>query len=469
MSERIRSPRYARSDVRPGILHFGVGNFHRSHQAMYVDALLDAGVSRDWGIIGVGLLPGDTAMAEALRAQDFSYTLVERAGDGSTNAREIRSIIDYIHAPSEPHRLKEALVSPDIRIVSLTITEGGYNTSDATGEFDTANPAILADAESENPTTIFGALAAGLHARRACGIPPFTIASCDNILENGEVTRRALVAFARLAYDAEFAEWINAEVSFPSCMVDRITPVTGDNERALVRTRYGIDDAWPVICEPFAQWVIEDDFPGGRPPWETVGAQVVTDVSPYEKLKLRLLNGSHQALAHEGLIRGHTFVHDAVADPAVAHLIHDYMSEAAETLDATPGIDIAEYRSQLVARFANPHIGDTLARLATNASDRIPKFLVPVALDRVHRNQPALACAAVVAGWAASRLPTALAGPSIPDRHLDAVTAAALGALDDPTVFLEDSDWFGDLADDAEFVRAFCDSHRGFVRRLRLG
>lgn len=452
-----------RRRVTPGILHFGVGNFHRSHQAMYLDRLIRRGEADDWGIVGVGLLPRDARMGEVLRAQDFTYTLVERSADGTMAGTRIGSIIDYLHAPADPRAVLETLASPEIRIVSLTITEGGYNTSDVTGEFDLANPDIVADAASSAPRTVFGVLAAGLRLRRERGVAPFTVVSCDNILGNGDVARRALVAFAGLAHGAEFADWIRDEVAFPNSMVDRITPVTTDAERELVRTAFGIDDAWPVVCEPFVQWVIEDRFTLGRPAWEEVGVQVVDDVEPYERMKLRLLNGSHQAMAYPGLLAGYDHVHEAVTDPRVRELVERYMrDEAAPTLAAVPGIDLAAYRSELMERFGNPFIRDTLRRLATDASDRVPKFLIPVARDRSAAGLASPAAAAVVAAWAAYARKALSSGAPLDDRNHDLVAAAISDAEAQPQRFLAHRDWFGDLADDEVFVAAFTEAFHAY-------
>lgn len=452
------APTYHRSELTPGILHFGVGNFHRSHQAMYLDRLLRRRLARDWGIVGVGLLPRDKRMGEILHSQDFTYTLAELASDGTTTGTQIGSIIDYLHAPSDPAGVHESLASPSIRIASLTITEGGYNTSDVTGEFDITNPEIIADATAETPRTIFGVLAAGVKLRRDRGVAPLTVLSCDNILGNGDVTRAALVAFARIAYNDEFADWIDTETSFPNSMVDRITPVTTDSERTLVRDRFGIDDGWPVVCEPFVQWVLEDRFPTGRPAWDEVGVQLVDDVAPYELLKLRLLNGSHQTMAYAGLLRGHTYVHEAMQDPTVVRLVEQYLDEAASTLQPVEGIDIPTYRGQLMDRFANPHIRDTLARLATDASDRIPKFIVPVARERLQRGLSSPAVAAVAAGWAA-QAHHELQNGELNDRKREQVADALTDTATIPASFLAQRDWFGELAGDgafaADFTRAF--------------
>jgi mannitol 2-dehydrogenase len=448
---------YDRGTVTVGIVHFGVGNFHRSHQAMYLDQLLRHGKAFDWGICGIGVLPGDVAMRDALRAQDFEYTLVERRPDGSAPATRIGSIIDFLHAPDELEAVLDRLADPATRIVSLTITEGGYNISDTTGEFDVANTAVAADAQpGAVPSTVFGIVVAGLRLRRDRGIPPFTVMSCDNIEGNGDVARGSFTAFARMV-DPELADWIARDVAFPNCMVDRITPVTTDTDRAWVRETFGIADAWPVISEDFIQWVLEDHFPMGRPAWEEVGVQLVEDVRPYELMKLRLLNASHQALAYSGLLSGFEFAHEGTADPVIAEYLRAYMDrEATPTLDPVPGVDLDAYKDRLIERFANPYVRDTLGRLATDASDRIPKWLVPVILDRCKAGLRSPLSASIVAGWAryAERC---VAGDPLPfrDRQEDAVRAAVARMAADPVGFLRNPDWFGDLADDLAFAEDF--------------
>jgi mannitol 2-dehydrogenase len=450
---------YDRSRITVGIVHFGVGNFHRSHQAMYLDRLLRRGEAAQWGICGVGVLPGDVAMRDALRGQGFEYTLVERHPDGAAPATRIGSIVDFLYAPDELETVLERLADPATRIVSLTITEGGYNISDVTGEFDVANPAVVADAQpGAAPSTVFGIVVAGLRRRRDRGIAPFTVMSCDNIEGNGHVARASFTAFARMA-DPELAEWIEREVSFPNCMVDRITPVTTDADRAWVHEQYGIDDAWPVLCEDFVQWVLEDEFPLGRPAWDEVGVQLVADVRPYELMKLRLLNASHQALAYAGLLSGYEFAHEGASDPAIAEYLRAYMDrEATPTLDPVPGVDLEAYKDRLIERFANPYVRDTLGRLATDASDRIPKWLVPVIFERRAAGERSPLSASVVAGWARYAERCA-AGDPLPfrDRQADAVHAAVARMADDPVGFLRNPDWFGDLADDPEFAADFRD------------
>ncbi|GMA25390.1 hypothetical protein GCM10025864_31490 [Luteimicrobium album] len=311
----VPTPAYDRTAVSTGIVHFGVGGFHRAHQAMYLDRLMGEGKALDWGICGVGVLPSDARMAGVMAAQDGLYTLVLKHPDGTWEPRVIGSIVEYLYAPDDPEAVVEKLADPATRIVSLTVTEGGYNFNQVTGEFDASNPDVVADlAPGATPRTVFGLVVEGLARRRARGVAPFTVMSCDNIQGNGQMARRTFGAFARLR-DPGLADWIDANVSFPSCMVDRITPVTTDDDRREIAERFGVEDAWPVVCEPFTQWVLEDRFPLGRPPYGDVGVQLVDDVEPYELMKLRLLNASHQALCYLGYLAGYRLAHDAAQDP----------------------------------------------------------------------------------------------------------------------------------------------------------
>lgn len=454
----VQQPEYVQSDVSPGIVHFGVGNFHRAHQAMYIDRLLSSGAVNDWSICGVGVLPGDIAMRDALRDGDMKYTLVERYPDGSAPARSIASITEYLFAPEDPEAVFEKLADPSVRIVSLTITEGGYNIDDDTGRFLADTPQVYADLQpGAVPSTVFGIVVEGLRRRRDRGIPAFTVMSCDNLPGNGDVARGSFTAFAELL-DTELAAWIAGEVSFPNSMVDRITPVTTDETREWVAETYGTHDAWPVVSEGFTQWVLEDNFSLGRPPYELVGVQLVEDVTPYEHLKLRLLNASHQAMAYFGYLMGYRYAHEAAADPLIARFLDAWMhDEAAPTLDPVPGIDVSEYETSLMERFANPYVRDTLLRLATDGSDRIAKFVVPVVQDRLASGDSVELAAGIVASWAAFARGVDETGEPIPfiDRQRTNVERAVARQVDDPVGFLRDPLIFGDLAEDPAFAGAF--------------
>ena len=363
----LRAP-YDRSRLTAGIVHLGVGGFHRAHQAVYVDALLQRGDHDDWAIHGVGVLPGDARMRDALQAHDGLYTLAVKHPGGAVEQRVVGALLGMDVAPEDVEAVVERMADPATRIVSLTVTEGGY----AVPERD--------------ELTWFRLVAESLARRRSRGIPAYTLMSCDNIRGNGEVAREALEA-----YGADLDG-----VRFPSSMVDRITPVTTEEDRQLLQA----EDPWPVVCEPWLQWVLEDDFALGRPAFEDVGVQVVDDVEPYELMKLRLLNGSHQAMAYLGHLAGFGYAHEVCADPLFVRFLRGFMAEVVPTLRPVPGIDLDAYQQALVERFANPAIRDTLARLCAESSARIPNWLTPAIRELLDAGRPVDRLALVVASWA---------------------------------------------------------------------
>ncbi len=451
-------PAYDRSGLSTGIVHFGVGGFHRAHQAMYIDRLLARGGAEQWGICGVGVLPGDRRMRDVLAQQQCRYTLSVLGPGDSWDTRVIGSIVEYRYAPDDPEAVLEKLADPATRIVSLTITEGGYGIDPATGDFDAASPWIAADLRPNAvPATVFGLVAEALARRRERGLAPFTVMSCDNIEGNGEVARRAFGTFARLR-DPALGDWVAERVRFPNSMVDRITPVTPPDAEGEILRRYGFRDRWPVITEPFTQWVLQDSFSLSRPALEEVGVQVVDDVAPYELMKLRLLNASHQALAYFGRLCGYRAVSDAARDPLFERFLLRYMGdEAVPTLRPVPGVDLARYRRTLVERFANPAIPDTIARLCAETSDRIPKFVLPVIRERLAAGGEIDCAAAIVASWAryAEGIDEQGAPIEVVDRLRDRLMPLARLQRAEPTAFLGDRAVFGDLIDQPRFVRAY--------------
>jgi len=457
-SDRLPAPAYDRDLVTPGVVHVGVGGFHRAHQAMYHDRLMNEGAALDWGICGVGVMPEDRRMKEVLDAQDGLYTLVLKHSDGTYEPRVIGSIVEYLFAPDDPEAVIERMATESTRIVSLTITEGGYNINDATGEFDVANPDVIHDLEpGAVPRTTFGMITEALRRRRKHGLPPFTVMSCDNLPGNGELTRRVFTAFARLR-ELELGEWVEREVCFPNAMVDRITPVTTDDDRFEVRERFGIEDLWPVVCEPYTQWVLEDAFTAGRPAYEEVGVQVVGRVEPYELMKLRLLNGSHQAMCYFGYLAGYRLVHEAAQDPLFQAFLLGYMDkEATPTLAPVPGVDLDGYKHTLIERFSNPEVRDTIARLCAQSSDRIPKWLLPVVRQQLAADGEIKRSAAVVASWARYAEGVDERGEPIEvvDRLASRLTQLARRQQEDPDAFIKNRDVFGDLADAKRFVTAY--------------
>jgi mannitol 2-dehydrogenase len=451
-------PGYDRTEVTPGIVHFGVGGFHRAHQAMYLDRLMNDGKALDWGIVGVGVLPQDRRMYDVLSAQDHLYTLVVKHPDGQLEPRLIGSIVDYLFAPDDPEAVLARMTDPATRIVSLTITEGGYHVNQVTGELDASDPALAADLEpGATPGSVFGFIVEALRRRRAAGVPPFTVMSCDNIPGNGHVARKMIAGFAQLK-DPAMAEFLRTEVRFPNCMVDRITPVTTDADREALASRFGVEDGWPVVCEPFTQWVLEDDFGGLRPPYEEVGVQIVEDVEPYELMKLRLLNASHQALAYLGFLAGYRYAHEVCQDKLFVDFLLAYMdNEGTPTLPPVPGVDLDRYKHQLIERFANPEVRDTLARLCAESSDRIPKWLLPVVREQLAAGRDITRSVLVVASWARYAEAVDEQGQPIEvvDRLRDKLVERAQHNREDPLVFISDPDLFGDLASDERFVTPY--------------
>ena len=404
----VAAPRYDRTAITPGIVHLGVGAFHRAHQAVYVDDCLAAG-ERDWGILGASLQSASTA--DALRPQGGLYTLAER-GSGGERLRVIGSIEKVLVAPHDPGKLLDALADPGIRIVTLTITEKAY-LRNAAGDLDAAHPDIVADlADPARPRTAHGFLVEALARRRAAGMAPFTILSCDNLPSNGATLHRLLVQFAARR-DATLAKHVEL-VSCPSSMVDRIVPATTDTDRARVSQSLGVEDAWPVMTEPFRQWVIEDDFSAGRPGWERFGVQMVRDVRPFEEMKLRLLNGAHSSIAYLGLLAGHDTVAKSFGDPAIRGFVQALWAEAAPTLPKDAGLDTTAYTEALTERFDNTALQHRTAQIANDGSQKLPQRIIGTALDRLSAGAGADTLMLAVAAWIRT---AELRGTKLPSGH----------------------------------------------------
>ncbi|KGM07983.1 Multiple polyol-specific dehydrogenase [Methylophaga thiooxydans] len=396
----ITYPTYDRSKVKCGIVHVGVGGFHRSHEAFYTDELLGLGASADWGICGVGLREADRKLRDILKSQDYLYTLIVKHPDGKTENRVIGSLVDFLMGCDDPVSVIDRMASPETKIVSLTITEGGYNVDPVTGEFDFSTTGAKHDLENPlQPKLVFGFLTSALRKRRDAGIPAFTVQSCDNIQHNGNLTRKMLLGFAR-EQDPELAKWIEREVCFPNGMVDRITPVTTAADMDYLTSQKSLRDDWPVTCEPFTQWVIEDKFSNGRPEWEAVGAQFVPDVTPYEKMKLRLLNAGHSVLGLLGSIHGFESIDECASNELFAKYLRAFMdSEATPVLDAVEGVDLDDYKDTLLERFSNPNIKDNLARICLESSSKLPVFLIPTITENLKQGGSIKYATLVIAAW----------------------------------------------------------------------
>lgn len=449
-------PAYRRDQLTAGILHFGVGNFHRAHQAIYLHELFNLGRDLDFAIVGAGVMPSDRLMKEKLEAQDYLTTVVEQ--DNNRSAATVTGpMIDILTAP-DYDRIIAALADPAIRIVSMTITEGGYFIDPATGAFDPKHPAMVADAaDPAHPKSVFGLIIAGLKARRAAGQPPFTVMCCDNIPGNGEVTEATVTGLAKLS-DPDFAHWIHENVAFPNSMVDRITPATGEREISITHDTYAIEDNWPVFCEEFKQWVMEDRFPLGRPALEEVGVTFVADVAPYELMKLRILNGGHAAIAYPAALMDIHFVHEAMENPLVKSFLEKLeRDEIIPIVPPVPGADLNDYFQLIDRRFSNPKIGDTIPRLAQDGSNRQPKFILPSTADRLAKGLDVVGLALVSALWCRYFEGQSDSGKAITfnDPNAERLHATALRSKQEPLAFLELSDIFGSVGTDPLFRQRF--------------
>lgn len=449
-------PAYRRDQLTPGILHFGVGNFHRAHQAIYLHELFNLGRDLDFAIVGAGVMPSDRLMKEKLAAQDYLTTVVEQ--DNNRSAATVTGpMIDILTAP-DYDKIIAALADPAIRIVSMTITEGGYFIDPATGAFDPKHPAMVADAaDPAHPKSVFGLIIAGLKARSAAGLAPFTVMCCDNIPGNGEVTEATVTGLAKLS-DPDFAHWIHENVAFPNSMVDRITPATGEREISITRDTYAIEDNWPVFCEEFKQWVMEDKFPLGRPALEEVGVTFVADVAPYELMKLRILNGGHAAIAYPAALMDIHFVHEAMENPLVKAFLEKLeRDEIIPIVPPVPNTDLNDYFQLIDRRFSNPKIGDTIPRLAQDGSNRQPKFILPSTADRLAKGLDVVGLALVSALWCRYFEGQSDSGKAITfnDPNAERLHATALRSRQVPLAFLELSDIFGSVGTDPLFRQRF--------------
>lgn len=455
LNRSVRVPEYDRHEITNGIIHIGVGGFHRAHQALYLDNYFHENPRSEWGICGVGLLEFDQRMRDALRSQDCLYTLVERSPEGDS-ARVIGSITEYLFAPENRQAVIDALANPQCRIVTLTITEGGYYYLEGSGEFDVNHPTIQHDLQHPNePIGVYGFLTAALDQRRKQGLAPFTVLSCDNLQGNGNIVRTMLTQFAAMQ-NPELGRWIADQVTFPNCMVDRITPATTPPDIEMVREQFGIDDAFPVVAEPFLQWVVEDKFCAGRPELESVGVQFTDNVHPYEMMKIRLLNASHLLIGYIGSLAGYRYADEVMADPLIRQAVERLMVEVTPTLQPVPGIDLDQYKRTLIERFANPKIKDQLPRLCLNGSAKLPKWVLASVRDKLQQDGAIDYMSLTVAAWFRYLNGQDDQGQSITidDPMAEILSQRARAGGSDPTPLLSLSELFGDLSQTPRFVES---------------
>ncbi len=450
-------PTYDRSKLTPGIVHIGLGNFHRAHQAWYLHRLMENGQAQDWAIIGAGVRAYDKAQRQKMADQDFLTTLIQLDPDG-VSAEVVGPMVEYIPIEEGNSSLIAVMANPAIRIVSTTVTEGGYYVDPATNGFDSQHSDIRHDAENPNsPRTAFGAIVAALSKRRAVGAGPFTLQSCDNLQGNGAIMRQTVVSLARMS-DPDLADWIDQNCSFPNSMVDCIVPATGPNELALAR-EFGVDDQVPVTHEAFRQWVIEDDFCAGRPEWEQVGATISDRVHDFEAMKIRILNGGHQIIANVGELLSIETIAGCMAHPQVAALLRKVASEEiVPHVKPVPGMAPLAYVDLIAKRFSNPKIVDTTRRVAFDGSSRHPGFILPIVRDALASGDPLEGLALTEALWARMCAGTREDGSTITanDPVWDELVAVSLETKTNPMAWLEQRSFYGDLADHAAFADPFC-------------
>ncbi len=456
LPDTVAAPNYDRAKLTPGIVHIGCGNFHRAHMAVYLDDLFGLGKSHDWAIVGAGVRSGDARMRDTLAAQDFLSSVIELA-PGNFTARVIGAMTDFVPVEDGNGGLIAAMSDPAIRIVSLTVTEGGYFIDPDTDTFSSDHDDVRHDAQHPDaPRTAFGAIVRALSNRRKAGMPPFTVMCCDNLPHNGHVTHDAVVGVARQA-DPELADWIDANVSFPNAMVDRITPATGPREVALAKS-FGIDDAAPVTCEPFRQWVMEDKFPLGRPAFEAVGVTFSDRVDLFETMKIRILNGGHAIIAYPAGLAGIELVHEAMADrQIVAFLDAILTNEVLPIVPPVPGTDLNDYKILIIERFSNPEVADTVRRLCLDGSNRQPKFIIPSIRDAYRMGTPCDGLILLSALWCRYCHGEDETGAEIAanDPNWDMLTERAKAAKDTPSRWLSMSAVYGDLAGNEDFAMRF--------------
>ncbi len=456
LPSNVRVPSYKRADLSAGILHIGLGNFHRAHQAWYLHRLMDQGNAFDWAIVGAGVRSPDIAQREKLLSQDCLTTLIELDPSGKS-VEVIGSMIDYTPIDVDNAALIERMAKADIRIVAMTVTEGGYYVSSVDGTLDVSHPDIVHDAANpEHPRTAFGAIIRALKLRREAFGEPFTCQSCDNLQGNGDILRQTVIGLAQLS-DSQLAAWIEENVTFPNSMVDCIVPATGPNELELAKS-FGIDDAAPVTHENFRQWVIEDKFCNGRPDWDKVGATFTDNVHTYEAMKLRLLNAGHQVIATPAELLSVETIAECMAHPLIKGLFRKIeIDEIVPHVDSVPNISSVDYVDLIETRFANPEIRDTTRRVAFDGSSRHSGFLHPIIRDALNAGAPIEGLMLIEAMWARMCAGTREDGSIIQanDPSWDTLSSAALGAKSDPMVWLGQSQFYGDLGQNKRASECF--------------
>ena len=463
MQNAVLKPNYIRSNLSAGILHIGVGNFHRAHLSWYLHRLMQKNLAKDWAIIGSGITKYDVKMREKLKTQDYLTTLIELDPKGNQSCEIVGSMIDYVPVEKNNHKLITAISDPKIKIVSLTVTEGGYFL-DENGKFNINDPSIVHDIKNpDTPQTVFGVIVSALKNRKKNDVGPITGLSCDNLMQNGNKLKQAIIGIAK-EQDLELLEWINQNCTFPNAMVDCIVPRTGEVEVNIVRN-LGIEDQVPVSHEDFRQWVIEDKFCKGRPPWEKVGVQFSDNVHGYEDQKIRILNGGHQILANVAELLSIETVRDAMKNEMIVKLLEKIeKDEIIPHIKPVPGYTPMEYFELISARFSNPSIQDTIRRVAFDGSSRHSGFLVPSIKDGIEHNISIIGLSLAEALWARMCEGTREDGSIIEpnDPHWEKLNICAKKSKDNPLKWLGQLEIYGDISKD----KKFCDSFSNWLNMI---
>ncbi|MGO4821713.1 MULTISPECIES: mannitol dehydrogenase family protein [unclassified Flavobacterium] len=454
----VSVPTYDRDAIKTSILHIGVGNFHRSHQAYYINELIDKYKDLNYGICGVDLLDSDRKMYNILKDQDGLYTLYTKEANGAHKAKIIGSIVEYFYGPENPLAVIERMASPDIKIISLTIAEDGYHLNEITGAFDINHPAVTEDIKNPfSPKTVFGYLTQSFKLRKLRGIEGCTVLSCDNIKSNGDTMRQSLLEYVSKV-EPELVEWIKENTTFPNTMVDRINPITSSVDRNTLKEDFSIDDQWPVIVEPFSQWVIEDKFVHETPAWERVGVQYTDAIGPFENLKLKILNASHTILGILGTLHGYKTVYEVTSDTDFLTFLEAFLDdEVTPTLQDSNSDTIEKYKKNIVSRFKNPHINDQLFRICQESSAKVPLFILPTIKSQLLSNKNIEKAALIIAAWAKYNdgIDDNENSYEIVDTMSGTLIRTAALSIQNPMKFIEIKAVFGDLAQQADFAKAY--------------
>ncbi len=449
LSEDVSLPSYDRDQIKTSILHIGVSNFHRSHQAYYVHELIDKYKELNYGICGVDLLESDRRIYSVLKDQDGLYTHFTKENNGAHKAKIIGSIVEYFYGPENPLAVIEKMASPEIEIISMTIAEDGYHLNEITGEFNIYHPDVKEDVKNPfSPKTVFGYLTQAFKLRKLRNLPGCTILSCDNIKSNGDTMKQSLFNFVSIT-EPDLLEWISKNTSFPNTMVDRITPITNADDIQTLAEDFYIDDQWPVVCGGFSQWVIEDQFIHQRPVWDKVGVQYTDNIVPFENLKLRILNASHTVLGILGTLHGYNTVYEAASDADFMFFLKAFLDEeVTPTLIDSDQKTIEDYKKNVIYRFQNPYINDQLFRICQQSSAKIPLFILPTIKIQLENDKEVKRAAFIIAAWA--KYNDGVDDNDLPYEIIDEksgvlIRTAAL-SIQDPMKFIEIKSIFEDLS-----------------------